>query len=98
MLTTKLDTIPFIDESAHHSICNIFCRLDATIYIFNDTPLYIAQFRKLTYRMCGKRRYYVVLHNPDSKVHGANMESIWGRQDPGGPHELDYLGFEDLCV
>ena len=28
------------------------------------------------------------LHNngPDSKVHGANMGPIWGRQDPGGPH------------
>ena len=23
---------------------------------------------------------------PDSKVHGANMEPIWGRQDPGGLH------------
>ena len=23
---------------------------------------------------------------PDSKVHGANMEPTWGRQDPGGPH------------
>ena len=23
---------------------------------------------------------------PDSKVHGANMGSIWGRQAPGGPH------------
>ena len=22
----------------------------------------------------------------DSKVHGANMEPIWGRQDPGGPY------------
>ena len=22
----------------------------------------------------------------DSKVHGSNMGSIWGRQDPGGPH------------
>ena len=22
---------------------------------------------------------------PDSKVHGANMVPIWGRQDPGGP-------------
>ena len=22
----------------------------------------------------------------DSKVHGANMGLIWGRQDPGGPH------------
>ena len=24
--------------------------------------------------------------NPDSKVHGANMGPIWGRQDPGGAH------------
>ena len=24
--------------------------------------------------------------NPDGKVNGANMASIWGRQDPGGPH------------
>ena len=23
---------------------------------------------------------------PDSKVNGANMGPIWGRQDPGGPH------------
>ena len=23
---------------------------------------------------------------PDSKVHGANMEPIWDRQGPGGPH------------
>ena len=24
--------------------------------------------------------------NLDSKVHGANMWPIWGRQDPGGPY------------
>ena len=24
--------------------------------------------------------------DPDSKVHGANMGPIWGREDPGGPH------------
>ena len=23
---------------------------------------------------------------PGSKIHGANMGSIWGQQDPGGPH------------
>ena len=23
---------------------------------------------------------------PNSKVHGADMGPIWGRQDPGGPH------------
>ena len=26
-------------------------------------------------------------YNPDSKVHGANMGSIWGRQDRGGPYD-----------
>ena len=34
---------------------------------------------------------------PDSKVHGANMGPIWGRQDPGGPHvgsmNFYYLGY-----
>ena len=28
----------------------------------------------------------VVIAVPDSKVHGANLGTIWGRQDPGGPH------------
>ena len=27
-----------------------------------------------------------VNYHPDTKVHGANMKPIWGRQDPGGPH------------
>ena len=27
--------------------------------------------------------WYII---PDSKVHGANMGPIWGRQGPGGPH------------
>ena len=26
------------------------------------------------------------IQNPDSKVHGANIGPIWGRQYPGGPH------------
>ena len=28
----------------------------------------------------------ILRHYPDSKVRGANMEPIWGRQGPGGPH------------
>ena len=24
--------------------------------------------------------------DPDSKIYGASMGPIWGRQDPGGPH------------
>ena len=34
--------------------------------------------------MVGKKFYTDGI--PDSKVHGANMGPIWGRQDPGGPH------------
>ena len=30
----------------------------------------------------------------DSKVHGANMGAIWGRQDPGGPH----VGPKDFAI
>ena len=33
--------------------------------------------------ICFKNSPYKFL---DSKVHGANMGPIWGRQDPGGPH------------
>ena len=25
-------------------------------------------------------------NNPYNKIHGANMEPIWGRQNPGGPN------------
>ena len=28
---------------------------------------------------------FISSDTPDSKVHGANMGPIWGRQDPGGP-------------
>ena len=30
--------------------------------------------------------HVLILLNPESKVHGADMGPIWGRQDPGGPH------------
>ena len=30
--------------------------------------------------------FFVLMHTPDSKVHGANMGPICVRQDPGGPH------------
>ena len=34
---------------------------------------------------------------PDSKVHGANMGPIWGRQDSGGPH-VGLMNFAVLDV
>ena len=33
---------------------------------------------------------------PDSKVHGANMGPIWGRQDLGGPH-VGPMNFAIFC-
>ena len=32
--------------------------------------------------------------DPDSKVHGANMGPIWGRQDPDGPN----VGSMDFAI
>ena len=33
-----------------------------------------------------KNNLYPDRVTPDSKVHGASMGQIWGRQDPGGSH------------
>ena len=33
-----------------------------------------------------KQIFTLIGYYPDNKVHGANMGTIWGRQDPGGPH------------
>ena len=46
---------------------------------------------KLTFPMDEKPCTYVNTsirqgNMPDSKVHGADMGPIWGRQDPGGTH------------
>ena len=51
----------------------------------------------LSLRNIGQQAWLFVLHvgkwglyglycDPDSKVYGANMGPIWGRQDPGGAH------------
>ena len=36
----------------------------------------------------GKTKPVSRIRFPDSKVHGACMGPTWGRQDPGGPHEM----------
>ena len=38
--------------------------------------------------------------NPNNKVRGANMEPIWGRQDPYGPHigPMNFAIWEALLV
>ena len=35
---------------------------------------------------------------PDSKVHGANMGPIWGRQDPCGPHVATWTLLSGICL
>ena len=37
---------------------------------------------------------------PDSKVLGANMGPIWGRQDPGGPHigPMNFAIWVEFCI
>ena len=44
----------------------------------------------LYHAMPNRKNMLCIIYNdetyPDSKVHGANMGPIWGRQDPGGPH------------
>ena len=44
---------------------------------------------QLKVRRGAEHRWAVIIYTlllPISKVHGANMGPIWGRQDPGGPH------------
>ena len=38
--------------------------------------------------------------DPESKVHGANMGPIWGRQDKGGPHvgPVNFVFWEAIPV
>ena len=45
----------------------------------------------------GANQYTISIRkNPDSKVRGANVGPIWGRQDPGGPHvgHMDFAMWE----
>ena len=49
----------------------------------------------MTYIVSGPNRM-----NPDSKVHGANLGPISGRQDPGGPHvgPMNFAIWEPLPI
>ena len=57
------------------------CALSCCDYIITVSGI-ISHFNKYSFRI--DHRYWS--NHPDSKVHGANMGPIWGRQDPGGPH------------
>ena len=58
-------------------------RIYASHRICSDNGLSI---RRPSSIWCWRSTNWTSGNNPDSKVHGANMGPIWGRQDPGGPH------------
>ena len=47
--------------------------------------IYTYAIRRGLVKDLGQRGMYTD-NDPNSKVHGANMGPIWGRQDPGGHH------------
>ena len=50
--------------------------------LFTEVPPCVVVQRQINVNARKQYRH----ESPDSKVHGANMGPIWGRQDPGGPH------------
>ena len=58
------------------------------IHSYSSEPLltvvYKTSYRQIPWSLEATRLHVIMI--PDSKIHGANMEPIWSRQDPGGPH------------
>ena len=52
----------------------------------NNTVLSAKPYSKTSLAVAAKWCLDGVQCYPNSKVHGANMGPIWGRQDLGGPH------------
>ena len=64
-------------------------RLDFNDYLVNDQYggyTFDKSITKFEYPGNPEKAFDMIHHGPDSKVRGANMGSIWGRQDPGWPH------------
>ena len=59
------------------------CHMWSVMYFVISNVLLVS-FRWVNYATRPLVRYGCIF--PDSKVHGANMGPIWGRQDPCGPH------------
>ena len=47
---------------------------------------HVSSYQMTTISWTKWKHWWHIQDNPDSKIHGANMGPIWGRQDPGGPH------------
>ena len=71
----------------------------STIYLFIFLPVWFHVYDSLNHRCM--QGIDPMGNVTDSKVHGANMGLIWGRQDPVGPHEphviKGFRGSESVC-
>ena len=71
------------DLRRHRTNCDVIV-MKYCIYSLS-IPLYILNPRSNGV-LCKWYHWRKQCDIPDSKVHGANMGPIWGRQGPGGPH------------
>ena len=93
-----------VRPSAKHQPTNWYSRLNMAVE--NKAPS--TKYSKNNLTSLGKHfgQWYrdsplCLTHNyPDSKVHGANMGLIWGRQHPGGSHvgPMNLAIWVDTCV
>ena len=69
------------------NICNGYNTI-MQIHTYNPFHIVGPQCSAQVLKLCNTKhdRCEAMLVSPDSKVHGANMRPIWGRQGPGGPH------------
>ena len=104
----SIQTITLFQCVAAFQFRNSYCRDDA-IYTMDVTILMNRNNNTLHPSWPSTGLPLIVdngLASPDSKVHGANMGPIWGRQDPGGTHVspmnfviwvLSYQSFSFQC-
>ena len=79
------------EESGHAMIWHV--RHCVVYHSYQDNRRVVVSWvENIVYEWCttgkGLSTIQTLIHHqlPDSKVHVANMEPIWGRQDPDGPH------------
>ena len=89
----------------HYSIGETILQFRATCYIFADTwdTCNIVAVKPSQAACAGKPQNclwsFLMRTFPNSKVHGANMGPIWGRQDAGGPRvgPMNFATWELWC-
>ena len=79
------DLLRYLRNMAHtgHNYCRNPLGLQEAPWCFIADSLGLWN---ISYDLCDIPICGMFWSSPDSKVHGANMGLIWGRQDPGGPH------------